>query len=65
MSKFERHKKSTTYVYPHKHCKKCEDMIEESYTYCPKCYEYILERKNKKGFFKRIFSRKKIRTLNI
>ncbi|MBN1216743.1 MAG: hypothetical protein JXA99_15050 [Candidatus Lokiarchaeota archaeon] len=59
MSKFERHKKSEEYVYPHKHCKKCEDMIIESYTYCPKCYKELLERKNKKGFFKRIFSRKK------
>ena len=54
MSKFERYKKSgEEYIFPHKHCKKCGKMIEESLTYCPECYKAMKERKKKKGRFKR------------
>ncbi|MFX0009889.1 MAG: hypothetical protein ACFE9R_06220 [Candidatus Hermodarchaeota archaeon] len=39
MSKYDRYKKSSEgYIYPHKHCKKCGQMIEEAFTYCPDCY---------------------------
>jgi len=37
-------------------------MIEESYTYCRECYEYIKEKQKNKGILnkiKRLFSRKK------
>ncbi|MBY9007111.1 MAG: hypothetical protein KGD63_10160 [Candidatus Lokiarchaeota archaeon] len=60
MSKFDRHiKKSATNIFPHKHCKECEDLIEDSYTYCSECYIKVSERKTRKGFIRRIFSRKK------
>jgi len=41
VSKFERHSKKgeSYYVYPHKHCQKCGQMIEESSNYCPECYK--------------------------
>ena len=50
MSKFERYKKkkTETYVYPHKHCQKCGEMIEESLNYCSECYKIIKEKKQKK-----------------
>lgn len=50
MSKFERYQKSTDsyYVYPHKHCKHCGQMIEESLTYCSECYQKLKERMDKK-----------------
>ena len=49
MSKFERHKKKAdSYVYPHKHCQKCGEMIEEEVNYCPDCYNLIQEKKKKK-----------------
>ena len=50
MSKFERHKKKADsyYVYPHKHCQKCGEMIEESVNYCPDCYNIIQEKQKKK-----------------
>lgn len=50
MSKFERYQKTTDsyYVYPHKHCKQCGQMIEESLTYCPECYQKVKERMDKK-----------------
>ena len=50
MSKFERYQKKgeTYYVYPHKHCKTCGQMIEESLTYCSDCYKKIKEKKSKK-----------------
>lgn len=52
LSKFERHKKqgdsTTSYVYPHKHCSKCGEMIEESLTYCPQCYLLLKQGKKKK-----------------
>lgn len=55
MSKFERHKKKgdSYYVYPHKHCKKCDQMIDESFTYCPPCYAIMQEKKKKKRFRKK------------
>ncbi|MFX1500750.1 MAG: hypothetical protein ACFFDH_07275 [Promethearchaeota archaeon] len=56
MSKFERHKKKTEmYIYPHKHCKKCGEMISEAFTYCPECYKILKEKKKR-----RIFRKKKI-----
>lgn len=50
MSKFERHTKKgeSYYVYPHKHCQKCGQMIEESSNYCPECYKELKEKKEKK-----------------
>ncbi|TFF85997.1 MAG: DUF2116 family Zn-ribbon domain-containing protein [Promethearchaeota archaeon] len=63
MSKFERYdKKTESYIYPHKHCKKCGKMIKESYTFCPECYKVLQEDKKKKGLInkmKSIFTRKK------
>ena len=60
MSKFERYKKKgdSYYVDPHKHCKKCGQMIEESLTYCPECYKIIQEKKKKKRFRKKKESEK-------
>jgi len=50
MSKFERHTKKgeSYYVYPHKHCQKCGQMIEESVNYCSECYKELKEKKEKK-----------------
>lgn len=55
MSKYDRYKKtSEDYIYPHKHCKKCGQMIEEAYTYCPDCYKKMKEKKKRKfSLFKR------------
>ena len=53
MSKFERYKKKAeTYIYPHKHCKKCGEMVSEAFTYCPECYE-TLKAKKKRRIFKK------------
>ena len=55
MSKFERYKKKTeTYIYPHKHCKKCGETIEEALSYCSECYQALKEKKKRK-----LFKRKK------
>jgi predicted nucleic acid-binding Zn ribbon protein len=52
-------KNAEEYIYPHKHCKKCGQMIEEAFTYCPDCYKKIKEKKEKKrSFFKSLFKRK-------
>ncbi|MFX1555750.1 MAG: DUF2116 family Zn-ribbon domain-containing protein [Promethearchaeota archaeon] len=41
-------------MYPHKHCKKCGQMIEEAYNYCSDCYNALKEKKKRKWFkFKR------------
>ncbi len=50
MSKFERHTKKgeSYYVYPHKHCQTCGQMIEESLNYCSECYKKLKEKKEKK-----------------
>ncbi|MHA1194482.1 MAG: hypothetical protein ACTSRH_00990 [Promethearchaeota archaeon] len=51
MSKFERYKKkSDDYIYPHKHCKRCGEMIDEALTYCSKCYNLLMEKKKKKWY---------------
>ena len=51
MSKYERYKKqSVEYIYPHKHCKKCDIMIEEGITYCSECYNTLQEKKRKKWY---------------
>jgi predicted nucleic acid-binding Zn ribbon protein len=52
LSKFDRYKKQagTQYIYPHKHCTKCGEMIEESMTYCPQCYQLMKQKKSKKRF---------------
>ncbi|MDX1798961.1 MAG: DUF2116 family Zn-ribbon domain-containing protein [Candidatus Lokiarchaeia archaeon] len=55
MSKFERYNtKADTYIYPHKHCKKCGAMITEAFTYCTDCYNSLKKKKKR-----RWFSRKK------
>jgi len=55
LSKYERYKKKADdYIDPHKHCKRCGQMIEEAYTYCSDCYRKMKEKKQKKRFrFKR------------
>ena len=51
MSKYERYKKqSVEYIYPHKHCKKCDKMIDEGITYCSECYSNLQEKKKKKWY---------------
>ncbi|MFX1377777.1 MAG: DUF2116 family Zn-ribbon domain-containing protein [Promethearchaeota archaeon] len=51
MSKFERYsKKAEIYIYPHKHCKKCGEMITEAFTYCDKCYTSLKEKKKRRLF---------------
>ena len=51
MSKFERYKKiAEEDIYPHKHCKRCGEMIEEAYNYCSNCYEKIKEKKDRKWY---------------
>jgi len=46
LSKYERYKKkSEEYIYPHKHCKKCGQIIEEGITYCSDCYKKLQEKK--------------------
>ncbi len=55
MSKFERYKKKAdTYIYPHKHCKNCGEMISEAFSYCFECYQKLQEKKKKKKRFKKI-----------
>lgn len=59
MSKFERYKKKTeTYIDPHKHCKKCGEMIAEAFSYCQECYKTLKEKKKRK-----LFGRKKKKIL--
>jgi len=54
LSKFERYKKQAEiYIDPHKHCKKCGEMISEAYTYCPDCYNKLKEKKKRKFFRKK------------
>ncbi|MFX1596602.1 MAG: hypothetical protein ACFFBK_11125, partial [Promethearchaeota archaeon] len=54
LSKFERYKtKSDIYIYPHKHCKKCGEMISEAFTYCPECYKTLKEKKKRRFFRKK------------
>jgi len=51
LSKYERYKKqSVEYIYPHKHCKKCDKMIEEGITYCSECYTILQDKKEKKWY---------------
>ncbi len=51
LSKFERYqKKAETYIYPHKHCKKCNEMISEAFSYCSDCYTALKEKKKRKLF---------------
>ncbi|MBY9010906.1 MAG: hypothetical protein KGD70_00880 [Candidatus Lokiarchaeota archaeon] len=51
MSKFDRHKKvSEEYIYPHKHCKSCDQIIEEGLSYCPDCYQKLQDKKEKKWY---------------
>ena len=65
MSKYDRYKKTADgYIYPHKHCKKCGEMIEEAYTYCSDCYRELKEKKKKRGFLSRIKIKKKQQQTN-
>ncbi|MFX1303295.1 MAG: DUF2116 family Zn-ribbon domain-containing protein [Promethearchaeota archaeon] len=51
MSKFERYKqKADVYIYPHKHCKKCGEMISEAHSYCAECYKNLKEKKKRRWF---------------
>ncbi len=59
MSKFERYRKQIEEdIYPHKHCKRCGEMIEEAYTYCSDCYDKLKQKKEKK-WYKRLRRSKK------
>lgn len=52
MSKFARYKEKeddSYYIYPHKHCSQCGDMIDEASKYCKECYEKIQDKKQKKA----------------
>jgi len=61
LSKYERYKKqSVEYIYPHKHCKRCDGMIEEGITYCSECYSILQEKKEKKKWYN--FKKKKQKT---
>lgn len=52
MSKFDRYaKKAETYIYPHKHCQKCGQMIDENLSYCTECYKEIKKKQEKKKRF--------------
>jgi predicted nucleic acid-binding Zn ribbon protein len=54
VSKYERYKKKTeTYIFPHKHCKKCGEMISEGISYCPECYQSLKEKKKRRLFKRR------------
>ncbi|MFX1321235.1 MAG: DUF2116 family Zn-ribbon domain-containing protein [Promethearchaeota archaeon] len=54
MSKFDRYKKKAeVYVDPHKHCKKCGQMIDEGISYCPECYQAMKNKKRKKRFWRK------------
>ncbi|MFX0042038.1 MAG: DUF2116 family Zn-ribbon domain-containing protein [Candidatus Hodarchaeota archaeon] len=54
MSKFDRYKKKAeVYVYPHKHCKNCGQMINEGISYCPECYQEMKDKKRKKRFWRK------------
>jgi len=58
LSKFERYKKTDElYIYPHKHCDKCGEMIEEANNYCSECYRKMQQKKEKKRRLK--FKKKK------
>ncbi len=60
MSKFERYKKKVeTYIYPHKHCNNCGEMISEAFSYCIECYKKRKKKKKKKIFFKKKIKKKK------
>jgi len=51
LSKFDRHKKvSGDYIDPHKHCKRCDQMIDEGLTYCSECYQKLMAKKQKKWY---------------
>ncbi len=53
LSKYERYKKqSVEYIYPHKHCKKCDKMIEEGITYCSECYAILQDKTKRKKWYK-------------
>ncbi|MHA1489815.1 MAG: hypothetical protein ACTSRI_09175 [Promethearchaeota archaeon] len=52
MSKFDKYKKKAEpYIYPHKHCQKCGQMINEGFSYCNECYKQIKRKKEKKKRF--------------
>ena len=58
LSKYERYKKqSDVYIYTHKHCKKCDKIIEEGITYFSECYAILQYKKERKKWYK--FKKKK------
>ena len=60
MSKYERYKKqSVEYIYPHKHCKRCDKLIEEGITYCSECYTILQDKKQKRKWYKFIKKKQK------
>lgn len=56
MSKFEKYKKNE-WIYPHKHCLKCNTMISETKEYCDKCSQKIKQEKEEKEMKGSIFKR--------
>ncbi len=57
LSKFEKYKKKTELIYPHKHCLKCNKMISETIEYCDKCFQKIQQEKKEKEMKGSIFKR--------
>lgn len=56
LSKFEKYKKNE-WIYPHKHCLKCNTMIAETKEYCDKCSQKIKQDKIEKEMKGSIFKR--------
>ena len=57
MSKFEKYKKKNEWIYPHKHCLKCNKMISETKDYCDICLQKIKQEKKEKEMRGSIFKR--------
>ena len=50
ISKFDKYKKASENIYPHKHCLKCDAMISEDNKYCDEClYTIEKQKKEKEG----------------
>lgn len=59
ISKFDKYKKSSENIYPHKHCLKCDAMISEDKKYCDECLLTIEQQKKEKNEKVSVFQRAK------
>jgi len=57
LSKFEKYKKTDEWIYPHKHCSKCNKMISEDSNNCEKCLRIIEQEKKEKMMKESVFKR--------